>query len=168
MYILRFVNSIISSNVEKNVIWTHISSVRSNYLKQNITTKCYDFISNEAILKNFEILSSMVGNEGSEDVKYNISKSELNEAAKMYFCLNSCPSFVEKLYSKVIYRSDARIPMIASNILKRTEGGLKVKALKIFEKITSVLGFQYISYSRGERNIRFTKNNLEGNRDHKQ
>ena len=81
----------------------------------------------------------LVGNEGSEDVKYNISKSEFNEAAKMYFTLNSCPH-LEKLYWKAIYGPDSRISMLASNILKMVEGDFKAKALKIFAKITSMLG----------------------------
>ena len=95
-------------------------------------------------------MSLLVGKEGSEVMKYNISKNELNEAAKMYFTLNACPSFFEKLYAKMIYGPDSRISIIASNIVKKEKGYFKVKALKIFEKIISVLGFQHISYHHGD------------------
>ena len=108
-------------------------------------------------------MSHLVGNVGPEEMKYNISKSELNEAAMMFFALNSCPSFFEKLYWKVIYGPVSRISMSASNILKKAKGDSKVKALKIFEKIISVLGFQHISYHHEEnksveKNIKLTRN----------
>ena len=111
-------------------------------------------------------MSHLVGNAGPEDMKYNISKSELNKAAIMFFALNSCPSFLEKLYWKAIYGPDSSISMKASNILKKAEGDFKVKALKIFEKIISVLGFQYISYHHEEnesveKNIKLTRNILD-------
>ena len=93
----------------------------------------------------------MVGNEGSEDIKHNFSKSDLDEAAKFFFALNACPSFYEKLYSKVIYGHDSRMSMLASNILKNAKGNFKGKALKIFEKIISVLGFQYISNHQSQK-----------------
>ena len=97
-------------------------------------------------------MSHLVGNVGPEDMKYNISKSELNEAAIMYFALNSCPSFFENLYWKAIYGPGpaSRISMKASNILKKAKGDFKVKSLKIFEKIISVLGFKHVSYYHGE------------------
>ena len=162
----RFVNSIISSNVEQRVIWSHISSLRYKYLKNNISPKCSNgFIFIKDILNNFEKMPPTVRIEDLEDMKHNFSKSEVNEAAKMFFALNSCPSSYEKLYSKVIYGHKSEISMLASNILKRTKENFKVKALKIFEKIISVLGFQHISYPHGqknqERNIKLARNNLD-------
>ena len=96
-------------------------------------------------------------------MNYKYSKSEINEAAKLFFDLNSCPSFFEKLYWKAIYGPDSRILLLASNILKTVGGNFKVKALKIFAKMTSVLGLQHISYKNleeetDERNTTFTKN----------
>ena len=167
----RFVNSIISSNVENKVIWSHISSLRHRYLKKNISPKCFDgFISNEDISNNFQEMSIWNANEVLEDMEYN---RKINEAAKMFFALNSCTSFVEKLYMKVIYGPDSKISMLASNILKKAKGDFKVKALKIFRKIISILGFQHISYNHGEnksvelnRNIFDVKGKTEMNKFH--
>ena len=150
-YPLRFVNSVIRSNVEKNVIWSHISSLRYKYLKNNIGPKCSEgFISIEDISKFFEKISPFFGNESTEDMIYNISKREVNEAAKMYFALNCCPLFFEKLYWKTIYGPDSRLSMLASNIIKIVEEDYKLKAQKIFAKIISVLRFQYISIDKEE------------------
>ena len=168
--LFRFVNSVLSSNVERKVLWRHIKSIRFKYLKGIISPKCintdvfdHGFISNEDIQNNFEKVLQLGENEDSDEKKFNHSKIEINEAAKLFFDLNSCPSFYEKLYWKAIYGPNSRILLLASNILKRVEGNFKVKALKIFAKMTSVLGFQHISYKNleeetDERNTTFTKN----------
>ena len=112
-------------------------------------------------------MSKLVGNEVLEDMKYN---SKINEAAKMFLALNSCPSFLEKSYWKAIRGPDLRISMLASNILKKAKGDFRVKALRIFEKIISVLGFQHISYHHGEnKSVELTRNILgvKGKRDEK-
>ena len=90
----------------------------------------------------------MVENEFSEVLKYNLSTSDLNEAVKMFFTLNSCPSDLEKLYWKAIYINgpNSRITMLASNIVKKSKQDFKNKSFKIFGKISSVLRFQHISY----------------------
>ena len=115
----------------------------------------------------------MVGNKSSEVVKTNLSTSDLNEAAKMFFTLNSCPSDLEILYKKAIYLNgpNSRISMLASNIVKKEKYAVKEKTLQIFAKIASVLGFQHISYRQegfkaGEQNIKLTKNilNVKGER----
>ena len=164
-YHYRFVNSVISSNVEQKVIWSHILSTRYKYLINYISPKCSSdgFIYLEDILNNFEKISLIDGNKGSENMNYNISKSEVNEAAKMFYTLNSCPSLFEKLYLKAMDGPASAISLLASNILKKAKGDSKVKALKIFVKITSVLGFQYISYHHGENksNIKLTKTILD-------
>ena len=43
----------------------------------------------------------------------------------MFFALNSCTSFVEKLYMKVIYGPDSKISMLASMFKypKESQGG---------------------------------------------
>ena len=161
-YILRFVNSVKISNVENIVIWSHIASQKFENLKRKKKCVKNGFLSVDDITNNLKNFLLLVGNEGSEDIKYNISKSKLNEAAKMFFSQNSCPSFFEKLYSKIIYGPDSRISILASNIVKKEKGYFKVKALKILEKIISVLGFQHISYHHGESK-RNEKNKLVRN-----
>ena len=104
------------------------------------------------------------GNETSPR-KSNLSKSSIIEAANLYITLFSCP-FYEKLYWKAMYGANSRIVLLASNIIKRAEGDLKLKALQIFSGMSAVLGFKHISYnhagneSLGE-NVELTKNIIE-------
>ena len=72
------------------------------------------FIPPEDISNNFVNVSQMVKTKGSEDSKFNITTNDLNEAAKMFFTLNFCPSLYEKLYWKAIYINgpNSRITML--------------------------------------------------------
>ena len=107
----------------------------------------------------------MLGDKSPQEIYRNSSGSNIN-SAKMFIALNACPSFYVKLYWKTIYGPSSRISMLASNILKKAKGDFKIKALKIFAKMSSVLGFQHISYHhRGNRsiasNIDLSKNILD-------
>ena len=112
----------------------------------------FDFISLHS-----EKLSQMLGNTTFDEISRNSSKDEINFGAEMFMALNSCPTFYVKLYRKVIYGNESRIAQFASNIIRKAEDGFKVKALKIFAKISSVIGFQHISYYH-EGNISIAMN----------
>ena len=62
----------------------------------------------------------------------------------MFLALNSCPSFYVKLYWKAIYGNESRMAQFATNIIQKANNDFKARAQKIFAKISSVLGFQYI------------------------
>ena len=55
--------------------------------------------------------------------------------------------------------------MLTSNIIKKAKGEFKKVALNIFAKMSSVLGFQHLSFQQNgnksvERNMELTKNIL--------
>ena len=156
--LLRFVNTVSDSKLDKQLIWTHIKTLRLNYLMKNTHLDCINnFIPGEEIRNNLEKLSQSIGGNITEEVDWNLSNNELHTWAEMFFKMNSCPSFYVKLYSKVIYGSKSRIPMLASNIIKRANLDFNIKAIKIFSKISSILGFQYISLYNEEKKS-FEKN----------
>ena len=107
-----------------------------------------------------EKLSQMVGFNGAEDLANNLSKSEINDNAKMFGGLISCPSFYERLYEKAIFGPKFRIAMLASNIVKKSKDDFNLDALKIFAKISSVLGFKHIS-NNGNESVGLMKNILD-------
>ena len=162
----RFANSVLNSWLDRKVIWSHIKALRLEYLKKNSLLKCeYDntLIQQILISSNLEKLSQVVGVSISDKIDNNFSKSDISESAKQFFALNSCPSFFVKLYWKAIYGPKERMAMLTSNILKKAKGDLKEVALKIFAKVSSVLGFQSLSYHHEvndtvKRNIKLIKN----------
>ena len=77
----------------------------------------------------------------------------INVGAEMFVALNVCPSDFIRLYWKLIYGRESRIAILASNMIKKTEDDRKIKAIQVFEKITSILGFQHISSYNKENGI---------------
>ena len=133
---------------------------------------CEDnWIQENYISNNFEKLIKIIGVNSSEHLNLNISKSniDIDITGKKFVFLNVCPSFNIKLYSKVMYGNIPRMVMLASKIIKKAKDDFKTKAIQIFAKISSVLGFQHISYhplaleeNKGlEKSITLMKNILD-------
>ena len=154
----------LNSRLDKKVIWSHIKTLRLEYLKKNSLFECEKNLIQESLISfNLEKFSQLVGVNISEKINKNFSKSDIAESAKLFLTLNSCPSFFVKLYWKAIYGPKERMAILTSNILKKAKGDFKEIALKIFSKVSSVLGFQSLSYHHEvnktvKRNIKLTKN----------
>ena len=92
-----------------------------------------------------------------DEISKNLSKDDINFGGEMFMALNSCPTFYVKLYWKIIFGNESKIAKFASNIIRKAEDGFKVKAQKIFKKISSVIGFQHISFHHeGNKSIAMT------------
>ena len=135
----RFINLVENSSLEKKLIQSYVKHIRNEYLIKNTDHSCENnFIPFQNILTNFEILSQMVvWDKRSQDIIMNLTRSSINFGAKLFIALNSCPSFNVKLYWNAIYGSESRMAKFASNILRKAKDDFKVKAQKIFAKISS-------------------------------
>ena len=124
----------------------YVKRLRNEYLLKNINLPCEEkFIPFSFISYHFDKLSQMVRKVNFYEISRNSSKDDINFGAEMFMNLNSCPTFFVKLYWKAIYGNESRIAKFASNIIRKAKDGFKVKAQKIFARISSVLGFQHIS-----------------------
>ena len=165
MIFFRFVNVVLYSRFDKALIWSQIKTLRLQYLKKNIYLKCdKNFIRKEKIVDNFEKLSQLIkANISSDKIDENFSDSDLNVSAEMFMFLNSCPSFLTRLYWNTIYGPESRITMLASNIIKKVNDDFKIRALEIFTNISQVVGFQHINYQYKQN--KSVGNNIEKNID---
>ena len=138
----------------KKEILSHIQIIRFEYLREHADLACTQrqFLSEPYIKTNIDKLSEMVGVKSSYKINKNLSKSDLQVGAEMFLAVNACPSFYEKLYWKTFYGSKSRIAMLASNIVKKAKHDFRSKAMKIFSKISSVLGFQHIILNHEGKN----------------
>ena len=169
--LFRFINLVENSSLERRLIKGYVKRLRDEYLIKNIGLPCEitnrNFIPFNFVTLHFEKLSQMVGaTRSSYEINRNLSRSDINSAAEMFMALNSCPSFYVKLYWKVIYGNESRMAKFASNIIRKAKDGFKARAQKIFAKISSVIGFQHISYhhegnSSIAMNIELSKNMLD-------
>ena len=88
----------------------------------NSQVACEDtLIPTKYISENVEKLAEMVEVEISKEINNSFSKSEIMDCAEMFISLNSCPSYLEKLYLKVFYESETtgKIALFTSNIVKQ-------------------------------------------------
>ena len=140
------------SKLDTKILWSHIKTIKLKYLIKNSELACENgFIPEENILINLESLSQILKINSSQETNRNLSKSEIKLGAEMFITLNSCPSFFVRLYWKAIYGPQSRIARLASNIIVKGELDFKIKAVKIFAKISSTLGFKHISFDRKEK-----------------
>ena len=135
-----------NSSLEKELIWSYVKTLRIEYLLKNTELTCEKtsdkFISLEYISTHFDKLSKMVGVISSKEMTWNLSRSDIiNTGSEMFMVLNSCPSFYVKLYWKAIYGNESRMAKFATNIIQKANNDFKVRAQKIFAKISSVLEF---------------------------
>ena len=136
---------------DEKMILSHIQEIRFNYLKKNIDLTCdYQdslFIPNQYIESNIEKLSKLVKVNIFDGVNMNLSKKKIDFGAKMFFALNSCPSKIVRLYSRVMYGNKSRIVLMASNIIKqalRNSCELLRTACKLMELHVSSLNFMKV------------------------
>ena len=153
--------------MDKKVVWSHIKTLRFEFLRINSLLPCSfntHLITDNHISSNVEKFSKIIKIGVSENkINKNFSKSDITESAKLFLALNSCPSVFVKLYWKAIYGPKERMAILTSNIIKKAKGDFKKVALNIFAKVSSVLGFQRLSFYHGrnesaERNMELTKN----------
>ena len=143
----RFIDLVTNSHLEKRLIQDYVIHLRVEYLLKHIHLTCEErFIPSDFISSHYEKLSQMVGDTNFDETSSNSSKDDINFGAELFMALNSCPTFYVKLYWKIIYGNVSIISKFASNVIRKAEDGFKVKAQKIFAKISSVIGFQHISY----------------------
>ena len=142
-----------SNNVDEKVIWGHIRTIRSNYVKKDKDNICLDgnFISEKEVGRNFnELVKLLKVFNISERVDEQLSKNKIEIGGKMFVTLNSCPSVLTKLYMKILFGPQSSIVTRALNILKNTGREFRPTAIKILSKIISSLGYEYIYSYKNE------------------
>ena len=148
LYFFRFIDLVTNSNSEKRLIQDCVKRLRKKYLLKNVNLQCESkMIPLSFISSHFERLSKMVGYKSSHEINRNLSRTDINSAAEMFIALNSCPSSYVKLYWKLIYGNESKITRFAANIIRKAKDDFKVRAQKIFAKISSMLGFKYITFN---------------------
>ena len=108
---------------------------------------------------NLEELSKLIGvsDQVASNKLANLSKDSINSGAEMFLSLNLCPPDFVKLYARAISGPESMTALLTSNRIKKERDDLKIKAIKIFAKISTLLGFKHISYNH-EGNGSFEKN----------
>ena len=149
-------------------IWLKVRTLKVKQLKQ-YSDGNFKFIycfTNEELVSTINEFARLVGVQNILDkINGSLSKSTLNNGAEMFQFLYSCPSFYVRLYLKTFYenKTSTTLAMLASKIIKKANEDFKDKAVKIFAKVASVLGFQFIShYNKDNRRFERNISNVKG------
>ena len=164
----RFINIQTHSGMSNSEIWLKVRTFRVKQLKQysNGNFKFIFCFTNEELISTIEEFARFVGVQNTlDEVNGSLSKSTLNNGAEMFQFLYSCPSFYVKLYLKTFYgnKTSTTLAMLASKIAKKAHTDFKDKAIRIFAKVASVLGFQFISqYNKDNQSFERNFSNIKG------
>ena len=150
----RFVNMIEKSNFTDNEIWKNIINLQFERLKRKPNAK-----QKEYIIEDLEKLSNLLGMKNISDrvLDEKFLRITTYSPDEMFSAFIAHPSYFEKLYSKTIYGPKSRLLMLALNIIKKSPNNFKLKAKKIFSKITSMFLQKYLNrkdipIEKGKRN----------------
>ena len=112
------------SKKDDDLIWEYVKQTRANYL-WNISSlllqvySCKSFIENEDIKNNFEMLSQMLNVPDVTEEVLDISPDSLNERAKMFLYLNSCPSTLSLNLKEIFSSSDLYTVIMSKFCIQR-------------------------------------------------
>ena len=138
--------------MDPKIVWDKIMMTRFNYLKKSLNINCRGSLIPPADMElNLQELSQRLEVYNvSQEVNNTLSKSMIRTLGKMFMNLNSCYDFYHvKLYEKLAYGPQSRIGPLALNIIKNSGPKFRKKALKIFTKMSRILGFQHIQANNG-------------------
>ena len=144
------------SNFTEVEIWKHINYLRFKRIRtpeaqQGKCTSC-----------NIEKLSHLLKTKNiSDKVNEEFLKSNTKSLDEMFLALTEPPSYFEKLYYKTIYGPQTRLILLASNIVNKSPTKFRLRAKRIFTKITSIVLKKYQDESHRDRtDISFAKGKL--------
>ena len=127
------------SNLTEVEIWRHIKDLRFKRIKWAL-----DAHQEECISCNIDKLSHLLRIRNiSDKVNQELPKSKMKSLDEMFLTLTEPTSFFERLYHKTIYGPQSRLIMLASNIVNKSPENFKLKAKKIFSKLSSIFLKKY-------------------------
>ena len=131
----RFINMVDKSNFTENEIWENINFTRFERKK-----RYPDASWGKSVWVNVEKLSQFLRIKNiSDKVNGELTKPTIKSIDDMSLAVFEPPSYFEKLYSKTIYGPKSRLIMLASNIVNKSPENFKLKAKKIYSKLSSII-----------------------------
>ena len=105
----RFINMIASSNKDKDLIWKYVKQTRADYLWNisQLLYSCSSFIKEQDITNNFNSLAQMLDAHNTTEKVLDMDLDTLDEGAKMFLYLNSCPSSFSLEFKQIFSSLDA-------------------------------------------------------------
>ena len=154
---------IASHNKDTDSKWKLVKQIRADYLWKYLSPSFYSckFIDNSHMEINFDMLAEVLNVPNVTEEVLDISLDKLNEGAKMFLYLNSCPSSFSVDLKTIFSSSDAyTVIMSTMKLLKSSKGKALDTMIKIFNAVSSEYGNNYskISYEPTAQKLDLYKN----------
>ena len=154
---------IASSNKDKDLIWKHVKQTRADYLwnLSQLFYSCSSLTEEEDITNNFNILAQMLDASNTTDNVLDLDLDTLEEGAKMFLYLNSCPSSFSLKLQEIFKSSDVyTIIMSTMKLLKSSSGNILDSMIKTFNSVSNEYGNIYskLSFEPNMEKLELSKN----------
>ena len=155
---------IASSNKDKDLIWKYVKQTRADYLwniSQLFYSRCSSFINEKDITNNFNSLAQMLDAPNTTEKVLDMDLDTLDEGAKMFLFLNSCPSSFSLKLQEIFKSSDAyTVIMSTMKLLKSSSGSMLETMIKTFNSVSNEYGNTYskLSYEPNMKKLELSKN----------
>ena len=134
--------------MDRDISWENVKRVRYQFLTNYTESSCKYLIPNEDIEQNVMLFINLV-NASSSHLQNNLTKDVINNGAKMFLYLNSCPpdyaktkfvlNFFLQIIKKYLYEpTNSGIILYTKNAMKRSSNDIRIIASKILEKISTL------------------------------
>ena len=159
----RFINMIASSNKDKDLIWKYVKQTRTDYL-WNISQlfySCSSFIKEQDITNNFNSLEQMFDTPNTTAKVLDMDLETIEDGAKMFLYLNSCPSTFSLKLQEIFKSSDEyTVIMSTMKLLKSSSGSNLNSIIKTFNSVSKEYGNNHskLSYEPSMKKLVLSKN----------
>ena len=152
------------SNNDMNSTWDNFKQIRADYLWKQDYGKyysCSSFIDEQDINNNFEKLAEILNLSNATEKVLDISLEKIEDGAKMFLYLNSCPSTLSLKLKQTFSSFDAyTVIMSIMKLLKSSKGKKLETFIKIFNAVSDKYGNKYskITYEETTKKQELYKN----------
>ena len=149
---VRFINLV--QNLDPKTSWENVKIARKNLIRTWYNENyCAYLLPNEYIEENFRYFMYLVNASSSNHHQQNLTKDDINEGAKMFIYLNTCPNtkdqffmeeFFQQVFKKFVFEpTNSGIILYTLNAMKLYPNDGRIIAMKILKKVSSFLKLSY-------------------------
>ena len=149
--------------MDENFAWENLKRVRHYFLNKYDGTPCTYLLTNEDINKNILLFMNLLN--ASRDYPYhlqkNLTKKIINNGARMFLYLNSCPYtsrkeyfalFLNQVFKTYIFEpTNTGMILYTLNLIKVSNNDERIIASKILKKLSSIFKLSLVQSQNGHK-----------------
>ena len=145
--------------MDRDISWENVKRVRYQFLTNYTESSCKYLIPNEDIEQNVMLFINLV-NASSSHLQNNLTKDVINNGAKMFLYLNTCPNvakakniynFFLQVFKKYVYEpTNSGIILYTLNAMKLFSNDGRIISARVLEKISNLFDMSLFQSKQGK------------------